>query len=73
LVLSYETGLYARAHGESNYRVPDLLLRRPEDRSERGVEGRAELVIEILSVTLRRTDAGLTISTPAGDRLIARG
>ncbi len=45
LVPSYETGLFAAA---DDYRVPDQLYCRPEDRSERGAEG-AALVVEIRS------------------------
>ena len=33
----------------TSYRVPDLGLARPEDVSDRGIEGRAALVIEVLS------------------------
>lgn len=45
-----EAGLYRPGPaGESDYRVPDLVFARPEHVSERGVEGRAELVVEILS------------------------
>jgi Uma2 family endonuclease len=32
-----------------DYRRPDLIVARPEDLSERAVEGHAELVVEILS------------------------
>lgn len=42
----YETGLYG---SERNYRVPDLLVLDPTRASHRGIEGRAEVVIEILS------------------------
>jgi Uma2 family endonuclease len=49
LEVLYESGVFAPAAGDRNYRVPDLLVARPEDISERGVEGRAALVIEILS------------------------
>lgn len=45
LAPSYETGLFRT---DTDYRVPDQLYCRPEDRSERGAEG-AELVIEIRS------------------------
>ena len=33
----------------TNYRVPDLGYARPQDCSERGIEGRAVLAVEILS------------------------
>jgi Uma2 family endonuclease len=49
LVPSHETGIYRPGTGETDYRVPDLVFSRPEDRSHRGVEGRAELVVEIRS------------------------
>jgi len=48
LELSYETGLYRPACEERDYRVPDLVFARPEQTTERGVEG-AELVVELLS------------------------
>lgn len=41
----YETGLFRAA---DDYRVPDLLLRRDDQGSERGAEG-AELIVEIWS------------------------
>jgi Uma2 family endonuclease len=43
----FETGLFAP--GNANYRVPDLMAAAPEHISERGIEGKAALVIEILS------------------------
>ncbi len=49
LEVSYETGVYRPGPGEDDYRVPDLVLTTAEQRSERGVEGRAELIVEILS------------------------
>ena len=49
LEVSYETGVYDPGKGDSDYRIPDLVFARPERHSERGVEGAAELVIEILS------------------------
>lgn len=49
LVGMYEAGVFDPAAGESNYRVPDLVFARPEHVSDRGVEGQAELVVEILS------------------------
>ena len=45
----YETSLYDPVQGENNYRVPDLVVVDPARLSKRGVEGRAELVVEILS------------------------
>jgi len=45
-----EAGLYRPGPpGEHDYRVPDLVFALPGYVSERGVEGRAELVVEILS------------------------
>ena len=35
--------------GERNYRTPDMVIAAPINVSERGIEGHAELVIEILS------------------------
>lgn len=49
LVALYETGLYRPEAGERDYRTPDLIFARQEHLSKRGVEGKAELVIEILS------------------------
>lgn len=49
LVATYESGLYRPDSSDRDYRVPDLVVSRPQDRSSRGVEGRAELVVEILS------------------------
>jgi Uma2 family endonuclease len=46
---AYETSLFRPSLGASDYRVPDVVVARPEHVSERGVEGRAELVVEILS------------------------
>lgn len=48
LVGSYETGLF-RGGPVDDYRVPDQVYARPELLSERGVDGPAELVVEILS------------------------
>jgi Uma2 family endonuclease len=44
----YETGLF-RPGVDDDYKVPDQLYARPELRSERGFEGGAALVVEILS------------------------
>jgi Uma2 family endonuclease len=49
LVASVETGLFRPGQTASDYRVPDLVVSRPENRSHHGVEGRAELVIELRS------------------------
>jgi Uma2 family endonuclease len=46
LKATYETGLFG---SEKSYRTPDLAFSLPSQRTERGVEGGAELVIEILS------------------------
>lgn len=48
LVGSYETGLF-RPGVDDDYRVPDQVYARPELLSERGVDGPAELVVEIRS------------------------
>jgi len=42
------TGLF-RPGVDNDYRVPDQVYARPEVRSERGIEGAASLVVEILS------------------------
>lgn len=44
----YETGLY-RPGVDDDYRVPDLMFVRPELVTERGVDGPADLVVEIRS------------------------
>jgi Uma2 family endonuclease len=49
LVISYETGLFRPGVGDSDYRVPDLVVARPQDVVRKGVEGRAELVVELRS------------------------
>src|SRR3954462_4387312 len=49
LEIDYETGVYRPGTGEHDYRTPDLVVYRPEHGSERGIEGRAELLVEILS------------------------
>jgi Uma2 family endonuclease len=46
LVLTYESNFY---RGEGDFRVPDVVVSRPDQRSPRGVDRGAELVIEILS------------------------
>jgi Uma2 family endonuclease len=45
-LIAYEAGVYEHA---KNYRVPDVLVFDPSRQSERGVERRCELIIEILS------------------------
>ena len=45
LVATYETGLFRAG---DDYRVPDLVVTRPDQRSERGAES-AELVVELRS------------------------
>jgi Uma2 family endonuclease len=50
LVVRYETGLFdPHAPGASSYRVPDLVVFAAGQRSDRGVEGEAALVVEIQS------------------------
>lgn len=46
LLISAETGLFAAA---DDYRVPDLAVYRPEHASDRGIDDRAELVVELRS------------------------
>jgi Uma2 family endonuclease len=46
LVATYETGVFRT---DNDYRVPDLVVALPERRSPRGIEGAAEIVVEILS------------------------
>jgi Uma2 family endonuclease len=48
LIARYETGLF-RPGVDYDYRIPDQVYARPESRSERGIEGGAALVVEILS------------------------
>jgi Uma2 family endonuclease len=49
LEVFHQSNLFDPTKGEQNFRVPDLLVVKPEYIKERGVEGRCELVIEILS------------------------
>src|SRR5919202_1745816 len=49
LWMAHETSVFRPATESSDYRVPDLVVARPEHVSERGVEGRAELLVEIRS------------------------
>src|SRR5271155_5823092 len=46
LVVFYEASLYK---ADDDYRVPDLCFALPSQRTKRGIEGGAELVVEILS------------------------
>lgn len=48
LLARIELGLF-RPGVDNDYRVPDQMYARPEVRSERGIEGPASLVVEILS------------------------
>ena len=48
MVARYEGGLF-RADVDDDYRVPDQAYARAELRSERGIEGAASLVVEVLS------------------------
>ncbi len=49
MIASVETGLFRPGQTERDYRVPDLVVSRPENRTRHGVEGRAELVVELRS------------------------
>jgi len=44
-----ETTVYDPVKGLKNYRSPDLVVAEPSDFSKRGIEGHAEVVVEILS------------------------
>lgn len=44
-----EVAVFDPISGEKNYRVPDIVVASPGRVSERGIEGRCELVVEILS------------------------
>jgi len=46
---AYETSVFRPGSDWSDYRVPDMVVARADSVSERGVEGRAELVVEIRS------------------------
>ena len=48
MLAHYETGLF-RPGVDNDWRVPDQTYARPELRSERGIEGAASLVVEVLS------------------------
>ncbi len=49
LLASYETGVFRPEAGEADFRVPDLVVARPQQVTARGVEGGAEMVVEIRS------------------------
>jgi Uma2 family endonuclease len=46
---AYEVGVFDPIKGEANYRQPDLVVVDPKFSSKRGVDGRLELAVEILS------------------------
>ncbi len=48
-MISQDTGLYRPDADASDYRVPDLLVARAEQATQRGVDGRAELAVQIRS------------------------
>jgi Uma2 family endonuclease len=48
LLARFETGLF-RPGVDTDYRVPDQVYAPPDLRSQRGIEGAASLVVEILS------------------------
>jgi Uma2 family endonuclease len=45
----HEVGVFDRVGRETNYRTPDVVVASPQYLSARGVEARAEIVIEVLS------------------------
>src|SRR5690349_14067856 len=49
LLMTPTTGVFRPETGDRDYRVPDLAFYHEEHASERGVEGKAELVVEVLS------------------------
>lgn len=49
LQIVQELAVFDPDKGEKNYRAPDLVIAAPENISARGIEGRAELVVEVLS------------------------
>ncbi len=49
LVASHETGVFLADRDLTNYRIPDLVVTRPEHRFDAGVAGGAELAVEIRS------------------------
>ncbi len=67
-----ETGLF-RPDVDDDYKVPDQLYARPELRSERGIEGGASLVVEILSPndeTYAKLDWYASASVGVGEVLV---
>lgn len=49
LLVTYETNVLRPGQPERDYRVPDLVVARPAHVPRRGIDGRAELVVEIRS------------------------
>jgi len=49
LVASYETDVFRPGAELTDYRIPDLVITRPEVRTSRGVEGPPDVVVELLS------------------------
>lgn len=49
LRIAQELGVYRPGTGERDYRQPDIVICRPEHVSQRGIEGKAEFVVEVLS------------------------
>lgn len=49
LILSMETGLFDPLNGLKDFRTPDFSVYRAENASDRGIDGRAELVVEMRS------------------------
>ncbi len=49
LEIFHESGVYERIGDTRSYRTPDLVVTEPRYLSERGIEARAEIVVEILS------------------------
>lgn len=49
LEVFHQSNVFDPVRGAQDYRIPDLLVASPEHVSERAVEGRCELVVEILS------------------------
>jgi len=49
LEIFHEAGVYERIGDARSFRTPDLIISDPQHVSERGIEARAEIVIEVLS------------------------
>lgn len=49
LIVSHETEVYRPGVGREDYRIPDLVVAKRERSTDRGVEGRAELAVEVRS------------------------